>query len=174
MKTGWKWVIGIVSGLVVLAILACGFFMMRSHYVNARLGFQQERGLNQNNPWGDEPGQFKRQFGPGMMGQQGFRHPGMMGRNGYQRPGMMGYGFMPWGGVLGLFFFGLVKLGFLALVVLGIIWLVRSLKARKSASTAASVSVAVQSPSASKAACVRCQQPLEPEWKVCPNCGKKI
>ena len=60
-------------------------------------------------------------FGGGlMMGGWGYRGGGMMGPG-----GMSGY----WGtapfGWLGMLFMGLVSIGFLTLIVLGIVWLVR-------------------------------------------------
>jgi hypothetical protein len=163
MKKGWKWVIGIAIGLILLAILAGVFFMVRGHYLNVRTGFLQERGLTQGIPWDDGSGRFNRQFGPGMMGQRGFRHPGMMG-----------YGLMPWGGLLGGLVGGLVKLGILVLVVLGVIWLVKSLRAGKEAVPASTSPAEVQESVATKESCTRCGHSLEPDWKVCPNCGKKV
>jgi hypothetical protein len=163
MKKGWKWVIGIAIGLVVLAILAGVFFMVSSHYLNVRMGFLQERGLTQGTPWQDGSDRFNRQFGPGMMGQRGFRHPGMMG-----------YGLMPWGGLLGGLIGGLVRLGILVLVVLGVIWLVKSLRTKREAVPAATVTTVPQEFSAAKASCTRCGHSLETDWKVCPNCGKKV
>jgi hypothetical protein len=57
-------------------------------------------------------------FGGGMMSAWGYR--GMMGG-----PGMMGWGYSPFGWI-GMIFMWLIPVGFIALVVLGIIWLVRN------------------------------------------------
>ena len=93
-------------------------------------------------------GEGLRGFGPGPMhgyGMMPFRHVGMM---------------MPFGGLFG----GLIGLGLLVLVVLGIIWLVRALKARQTPQTPVPAPLPV---------CVKCGQPLQEEWKVCPHCGTK-
>ena len=65
-------------------------------------------------------------FGYGMMSGYGPGWGMMGGGYGFGPSGMMGggYGFMG----LGMFFSFLIQLGILALIVLGIIWLVRELK----------------------------------------------
>jgi hypothetical protein len=157
MRKVWKWIIGIVLGLVVIAVLmGVGFTMFGLH------AYRSEARL--------APGFSQRGFG--MMPYGGFEH--------MRAPGMMGRGWSPLGG----FFGGLVGLGFLVLVVLGIIWLVRSLL-RPTA--AASVPMAVAStpaavseptpetmPGAVVNPCKRCGKPLQDDWKVCPHCGKKV
>lgn len=137
MKTIWKWIIGIVIGLVVLAILVGVGFAFRMHS-----SFGELRAVR--GPVDD----FGRGFG--MMPYGG------MHRGGF---GMMG-GF-------GMFFGGLVRLGFLVLLVLGIIWLVRKLRNPAPVATpAASAAPAVS--------CTKCGYAVQSEWKVCPNCGKKL
>jgi len=76
----------------------------------------------------------------------------------------MGYGIMPWGGLIG----GLFSIGFLALLVLGIIWLIRSLQ------KPAQVAAPVELPAASATSCKKCGMTLQDEWKVCPHCGKRV
>jgi hypothetical protein len=180
MKKVWKWVIGIAIVLVVAAALVGGAFLMRSHFVNAvavaRPGLQV-------------PGNGKLPFN---QVQPGLRGRGMMrfGNDGWggggrvmHGPGMMGFGRgMPFGG----FFRGLFCLGFLALVVLGIIWLVRRLRkpaavvvapvapAGDVAPVAAPVAqVAPVAPLAAVHPCAKCGEPVQDGWKHCPNCGKK-
>jgi zinc-ribbon domain len=147
MKKVWKWIIGIVLGLVVLAVLVGVGFMVRSNFHVFRAEAQVSRGFY-------EPG-------PGMMPYGGFGYH-MRG------PGIMGYGMTPFGG----FFGGLLSLGFLALVVLGIIWLVRLLRTPKpvdvSAAMPASMPAAIVNP------CKNCGRPIQDDWKVCPYCGKKV
>ncbi len=140
MKKVWKWIIGIVIGLVVLAILVGVGMAFRMHY-----GFAGMRAFD-----GD-----------------GFRSYGMTPFNGMHR----GLGMMPFGGMHrgfgGGIFGGLVQLGVLALIVLGIIWLVRKLR-----NPAASVAPIV--PAAPTASCGKCGYSVQTEWKVCPNCGRKL
>jgi hypothetical protein len=143
MKKVWKWIIGIFLGLVVLAVLLGVGLLMRGNFHAYRVEAFDGRGY-------------------------GFRSPGMMPYGGYgyhmRAPGMMGYGIMPWGGLIG----GLFSLGFLVLLVLGIVWLIRGL--RKPAPAA----VAVEMPAATVNACKKCGRTLQDEWKVCPHCGKRV
>jgi len=141
MKKVWKWIIGIVVSLLVVAALVGVVFMVSSH------GFAR--------------GEFNGWVRPGFDA----RGPGMMpfnngeGRGGYglhmRGPGMMGFGFMPFGGLMLLF-----PLGFLTLIVLGVVWLVKAIRKP----------VAVPAPMSS---CKNCNYPVQAEWRNCPNCGKK-
>ena len=71
--------------------------------------------------------------------------------------GMMGgYGFSPFGGLMWL-----IPLGTLALVVLGIIWLVNNLNGSKN----------VQ---ASPRVCASCGKAAQADWKTCPYCGNTL
>jgi len=142
MKQIWKWIIGIVLGLVLLAVLIGVGFMIRSNFHVYRAEALVSRGFSER--------------APGMMPYSRFEH--MLG------PGMMGYGMRPFGG----FFRGLLSLGFLTLVVLGIIWLVRSLRTPKPVGVPVVMPVAVDNP------CKNCGQSIQVEWKVCPYCGKKV
>ena len=147
MKKVWKWIIGIVLGLVVLAVLVGVAFMLRGNFHADRTEVQVLRGYSER--------------GPGMMPYGGFGYH-MRG------PGMMGYGFSPFGGLIG----GLFSLAFLALVVLGIIWLVRSLSKPKLVEAPAAMAVAT--PAAIANPCKNCGKPLQDDWKVCPHCGEKV
>jgi len=131
MKKVWKWIIGIVIVLLILAVVMGVVLMFRSHQL-ANVGWGVRTRL---------PGVMP--FGRGWM---------MRG------PGMMGYGrMMPFGGLLG----GLFSLGLLALVVLGIVWLVRRLMVPKTAP-------------APVLTCRHCGEPIQAGWVACPHCGKKL
>lgn len=81
---------------------------------------------------------------------------GMMG------PGMMGPGAMGGFGVLWWLLICLVPLGLLALLVLGIVWLL-------------SASRGTQAPfTPSQTTCPECGQPVQPDWRVCPHCGTAL
>ena len=147
MKKVWKWILGIVLGLIVLAVLFCvGFIVFRN--------FHAYRGEARNAPG------FSQRGPQMMMPNGGFQY--MRG------PGMMNRGIVPFGG----FFGGLLAIGFLALVVLGIIWLVRSLRTPKRVDVPAAAPVAM--PVEVTNLCKKCGKPLQSDWHVCPNCGKKI
>jgi hypothetical protein len=147
MKKVWKWIIGIVLGLVILAVLVGVGFMLASNFHVYRAEAQLPRGFSER--------------GPGMMPYGGFGYH-MRG------PGMMGRGLMPFGG----FFGGLLSLGFLALVVLGIIWLVRSLRTPKPVDVPAAMPAAM--PAATVNPCRKCGRPIQDDWKICPYCGQKV
>jgi hypothetical protein len=143
MKKGWKWVIGIVLGLVILAVLLGVGLMVRGNFHADRVEAWDRRGYDLR--------------GPGMMPYGGYGYH-MRG------PGMMGYGVMPWGGIIG----GLFSIGFLALLVLGIVWLIRGL------SKPAPVAAPVELSAATVNSCKKCGNPLQAEWKVCPHCGRRV
>jgi hypothetical protein len=180
MKKVWKWVLGIVIGLVVLAALAFGAFMMRGHFGNMAYITRY------NQPGIQVPGKENGGRVPGpFYGNRSFDNRGWGGRGMHMvGPGMMGVGRrMPFGG----FFGGLICLGFLALVVLGIIWLVRRLRKPAAVSAPAPVvsvpavdAAPVAAPSASEPVvsavkpCPKCGEPVQEGWKHCPNCGKRL
>jgi hypothetical protein len=104
------------------------------------------------------------------------RGPEVMPYGGYgwhmRGPDMMDYRIAPFGG----FFGGLLMLGFLVLIVLGIIWLVGRLRSSKPIETSTSVPAIVSEPipAAALNTCKKCGKPLQVDWSVCPYCGKKV
>ncbi|MEK6574587.1 MAG: hypothetical protein AABZ58_09785 [Chloroflexota bacterium] len=89
--------------------------------------------------WGNTYGYFP----GGMMG--GFRG-GMMG--GFGLP-FFGFGMILW------------PVLFVGLIVLGIVWLVRTVSTPGA-------------PAAPQAACAHCGKPVQAAWKACPYCGEKL
>jgi hypothetical protein len=77
---------------------------------------------------------------------------GMMG------PGMMfgGWGFSPFGWI-GMMFMWLIPVGFLALVVVGVVWLVRNVNS-----------------AAPGHSCPSCGQSVQSDWRNCPHCGTSL
>ena len=94
-------------------------------------------------------------FGYGMM------EPGHM----FGGRGMMGGFGMPFLGI-GMFLWPLL---FIGLIVLGVVWLVRSV-----ARPAMPQAPAAPQPPAPTAACAHCGKPLQAGWMACPYCGEKI
>ena len=153
MKKVWKWIIGIAVVLVIVGALVGVSLLLRNHYLTMNSISWAIR-PNVQVP-GDEwelragPGRF-----PGMMP---FGRDGWGGHGVYMRgPGMMGFSRM---GIFGGLISGLFRLGFLALIVLGIVWLVKSLRPSK--------------PPVALPACGKCGQPLQADWTNCPYCGNK-
>ncbi len=89
--------------------------------------------------------------GPGSYGMMGPGYGGMMG----------GYG-MPFFG-LGMITMLLWPVLIIGLIVLGVVWLVRSLG-----------TPAAPQPPAAAIYCAHCGKPLQPGWKACPYCGEKV
>ena len=74
--------------------------------------------------------------------------------------GMMGrWGFGPFG--IGMFFMWLIPLGFIVLIVLGIVWLVKAIGSSNT-------------PSAPVQTCPSCGRGVQADWKNCPYCGSSL
>jgi hypothetical protein len=95
-------------------------------------------------------------FGAGAtIGNWGYGGYGMM-----SGPGMMGWGYSPfgWFGMgLGMLFMWLIPIGFLAITVLGITWLVKN--------------VGNSRLSSSPNPCPNCGKGVQADWQNCPYCG---
>ena len=167
MKTVWKWVIGIVIVLVIIAVLLGGAFLLRNHLISV-VGVAR-----MNRPGVQVPGNGT--LPPASNGNGTRRFPGMMpyGNGYWGGRGMMGFGrMMPFGGLFGLFG-GLIALGVLVFIVLAIIWFVRALRQPV---TLAPTPVAVVNPVVPAVAthsCQKCDEPIQENWKFCPHCGKR-
>ena len=91
-------------------------------------------------------GSWGRMPGWGMMG------PGMMGS--------WGYGSFGW---LGMIFMLLFPLGFLILMVLGVIWLVK-----------AAAQPSEQTPVTPGGTCPNCGRAVQTDWQLCPYCRQEL
>lgn len=95
----------------------------------------------------------------------GWWHAGCCGWGSYyggwgmRGPGMM-WGYAPFGW-FGMLFMALIPLGFLALIVLGVVWVVRTLSG--GASTPAPAHT-----------CPNCGKTVQADWKNCPYCGTAL
>lgn len=164
MKNIWKWIIGIVLVVVVVAGLAGAIFVVHNRMA-ARFAIQQER-IAQGTP-GPEKGPITGQGFPGwhqpgrepMGGFGPFHHGYGYGDSQFHRGRLpFGPGFMILGGLMRL-----VPLALLALLVVGAYLLGRRANV-VSVATAASVPTH---------ACPKCGEPVQDGSKYCPNCGKK-
>jgi hypothetical protein len=83
---------------------------------------------------------------------------------------MLGFGrMMPLVGLFG----GLISLGILVLIVLAIIWLVRNLRRPVAQAVPVAAGYPV-TPTVATNPCQKCGEPVQEDWKFCPNCGKKL
>ncbi len=176
MKTRTKWILGIIVGLVVVAVIvgAAFFFFNRWHFGGGWM-------------------MSDRFFGP-------FDDWPEMHMNPIQRmPGRFhgGFGFFPWRAIGG----GLVCLSLLALLIGGVVLLVRSLRRSNQPATTTAPSAPVTTPAAPAPAasaipfeaaptvaavtpapvtapesktCSSCQRPVQPDWSHCPYCGNNL
>jgi uncharacterized membrane protein len=157
MSKTWKWIIGILIGLLLLAVIVAIPFGM--HQFASGYGYAAqfpERGFERG---------FDRDLGPGMMGRGAgnyYWHHGMMGgRQGYINPMMNGFGFFPFGILMWI-----VPLAVLGLAIYGMV----ALFSRKP-----SPAVAVETaPAAPTRTCSSCGKPAQDEWKNCPHCGSTL
>jgi len=173
MKRVWKWVIGIVIVLVVVAAVVGGVFLL-SHRLASIGGIARltRPGVQVPGPQNVQPGSPRQYPGMRPFGNYGFGGPGMYMRG----RGMMGFGgFNIVGGIIR----GLFTLGILALVVLGIIWLVSYVRRPRTYAAAVVPASPVSSvaPAAAPVAthpCPQCGELVQDNWKHCPNCGTTL
>jgi uncharacterized membrane protein len=88
--------------------------------------------------------------GASLFGGWGMMGPGMMG----------GWGFGPFGWI-GMIFMFLIPVGFLVLIVLGVIWLIRSITGGTK-------------PASEMRSCPNCGRGVQPDWRNCPYCGTAL
>jgi len=94
-------------------------------------------------------------FGGGMMSGWSRGGYGMMGGYG----GHMGWGFSPFGWI-GMLFMWLLPIGILALVVYGVIALVRN--------------SGNNTPATSQSTCPNCGKGIQVDWQTCPYCSTSL
>ena len=128
--------------------------------------------IDRPGPQNVQPGSPRQYPGMRPFGNYGFGGPGMYMRG----RGMMGFGgFHIVGGIIR----GLFTLGILALVVLGIIWLVSYVRRPRTYAAAVVPASPVSSvaPAAAPVAthpCPQCGELVQDNWKHCPNCGTTL
>jgi len=156
MKKIWKWILGILIILVVVAGLVGLAFVMRNNMITANLrpgyGFQPQQGGNaQPRGWN----------GPMMRGGDGWGRPMMGGRGfGFSHFGRTPFGFL-FGGLLGL-----IPLVLLVLVIYG------AYRVGKGTMKPAAIA-ATSTPGIATHACAKCGTAVQDGSKFCPECGKK-
>jgi len=97
-------------------------------------------------------------IGVSLMGGWGYGNWGMMG--GY-RSGMMGqWGFGPFGWI-GMIFMWLIPVGFILLIVLGVVWLIRAIGSG-------------ENPTSPARSCHNCGRSVQADWRNCPYCGETL
>jgi hypothetical protein len=76
-------------------------------------------------------------------------------------PGMMGqWGFGPFGWI-GMIFMWLIPVGFILLIVLGVVWLIRAIGSG-------------ENPTSPARSCHNCGRSVQADWRNCPYCGETL
>jgi hypothetical protein len=148
MKNAWKWILGIILGLSIVALTVLPFFM--------RLGIRMMPNVQR-------------------FGERGFRGFHMDGPFGMMGGGYMGGGM--WGGLMAIRMVVLPLL-VIALLVLISYWIGNARRQKISAQVPAQPVIqeplpVVASVEAEKH-CKSCGKHLETEWMTCPFCGTKV
>ncbi|HSF83729.1 MAG TPA: zinc ribbon domain-containing protein [Anaerolineales bacterium] len=146
MKTSTKWIIGIVLGLIVLAIIVT-------------IGYVAF------NRWGGPVWVMR---SPGIHPWEGGRGMPMQPFRGI--PNQRFIGFFP----LRLIGGGLIFTGVLALIVLGIIALARSLGKPQSGGLTAAPTTVTATTQDSEHECPNCKRMVQDDWLHCPYCGTNL
>jgi hypothetical protein len=165
MKTWIKWLLGIFLGIIVVAVLAVGAFLVINRWHNAAglVSFRQYR-FRENGrvmPWQNPP-----QPGSPLNPTPQYRMPMMRPFWGTRLGGL---------GPLAMFFLCAIGIGFLVLIVLGVVYLL-SPKKPVTVPVAAAVSpamvpTAAQPTPAAIHTCPHCGRPVQDDWSHCPYCG---
>ncbi len=178
MRAVWKWIIGILVVLVVLAAIVGGAWVLRNHFAAmphriVQVGPRTYPAPNAPNspntpnspnvPNGQNPyyGQGPYYYGGPMM---------PYGRHGYEMPMMRGRGFGLLGPILGLIGF-LFFVGIVVLIVLVVLALVR--RTAHTGAVIPPVAAATTAAAATTHACPNCGQPVQDGFEYCPHCGAK-
>jgi len=101
-------------------------------------------------------------LGTGLLG---YCYPGgMMGPwgTGWYPSGMMGGWIWGLSGLMVMFLMWLVPITFVALLVLGLVWLVQA------------ISKPGSQPPVTAATCPECHKNVQADWQHCPYCGRKL
>jgi len=148
MRKAWIWIL--VGGIVLIALLCAGALLVRGVFGTGGSVFL---------------------FGPRMLGPDidRFRDPGGMPM---MRPGFPGVGLLE--GLILLLILG-VPLGIFALLIVGLVLLLRRPAAYVAPAAAAGpVQVVDASAAAETRACPNCGRPVQTGWQVCPYCRQEL
>lgn len=146
VKTTTKWILGIAIGLIALvAIVSLGYLIF--------------------NHWGEPV--------------WAIRAPGIHPREGWRDMPMRPYRVMPPQRIIRYFPLrflggGLIYLGLLALIILGIIALIRGLGRPQTSALAAQTGSAAVVTQATSQICPNCKRPVQEDWQHCPYCGTDL
>ena len=158
MKNSWKWILGSIIVLVIIASVVCGHVFVGKQMVGVRNEVSSFRSFHYNPPVHMNGQSFGFDGGHGMM--PGYDYPYPMIR---QRPS---------------FFRGLFPMVLLGLLVYGAYYFGTRKTER---STNSGVSTKVVEPEivepnedVSEISCSKCEGVVQAGWRNCPHCGKRL
>ena len=178
MKNIWKWILGIVVVLVVVAgLVGLAFVVHNRMAASMALRMTQRAAISTPAPGPTggtpvapsvpgAPNRFNGRMPPPRMGPgMGFRGFGRNSFRGFGRGGFGGFG--PFG--MGMMFFGMLgRLIPIAIVLL--LLYVAYLLGKKNVPAAVAAAPAPLSVIPTHP-CPKCENPVQDGWKHCPNCG---
>ena len=175
MKKSLKWIIGILIGLVVMAVVLGAGYMLASRFGGAAWT-REYRLVQRGNVDRSIPGQVvpqQRMPGQNMPGQN---MPRYYEQN--QMP-MHNYGrmnFRPLGGLLwiGRLVGGAFRLALLGVVIFLAVTLALRQKQFKQPVTALAAQPEAEGTQAAMLACPHCARQVQVDWKHCPYCGNPL
>jgi hypothetical protein len=175
MKKVLKWILGILIGLVVIAVvLGAGYMVARRARTvmwmrESRLA--QRGDVEQGAPWQTKPRQ--RNQGENKPGQ---KWPRNFGRNDMPMRYYGGMGFHPFGGLrlVGRLVGGVFRLAILGLVIFLAVTLALRQKQVKKSLPANAAQPAAELTEAAGMACPHCAREIQADWKHCPHCGNSL
>jgi hypothetical protein len=164
MRTFWKWVLGIVVAIVIVAALGLAGFWVYTHWGGRWMMDPRAREvliIPRQGPQ-DEVPRWQGRMPMRPLGRMPFY--GMHGRT------------LGAGSALGWILGGLFRLGLLALLILGIVALARLVWPARMATVSVTAVPAATQPAAVQpaVACPNCSYTVQAGWKHCPNCGSAL
>jgi len=173
MKKVWKWILGILIGLVVIAVVLGAGFMVARRFggINARIEtrMMQRSEVNRSAPSQAEPQQKGQgQIMPWQDSPRGF------GQNRMPMYYYGGMGHRPFGGLMliGGLIAGVFKLALLGLVIFLAVTL--ALRPKQAKQPAAASALPAEPVAEAMQKCPHCAREIQADWKHCPYCGNSL
>jgi len=170
MKKALKWIIGILIGLAVIAVVLGAVYLVASQFGGINWT-RDYRLVQRSGPLQDLPRQ-------GMPGQNMPRQnmPRLFERNEMPMYYYGSWGFRPFGGfaLIGRLVGGVFRLAFLGLVIFLAVTLALRQKQIKQPVTTSAPLPSVESTQPAILNCPHCAREIQADWKHCPYCGNSL
>jgi zinc-ribbon domain len=170
MKKVLKWILGIVVGLVVIAVVLGAGYMVARRF-GGFYTMRESRLVQRSGPLQDLP----RQRTPGQL-VPNQKMPRNFERNEMPMYYYGGMGYRPLGGLMlaGRLVGGVFRLAFLGLVIFLAVTLALRQKQVKQTATVSPAEPAMGPTQAGMMSCPHCAREIQADWKHCPYCGNSL